>query len=635
MAEDDLQRWRVLTFAILGRKAGADRVMPVQQDNSGQDGSNPRPGAKCDNHRLGDTLVDPRRGDVEDDSSSTKRRSLLAIAGSLLAEISLPKLLFAWTVSILLPGVLLGSVPLIGTAWLAQVSGKIAGLTEYGAVIVLVAVVGLGWIGWRPLFRIAEVNFWSLNALAVQPGYAFCREALRHLAEQMFGRHSNALERTHLRAAASVVAGIVLCGCAVLIVVLVWPSSRWVGTVTDLALLHRLIVPTFANAVVVVACYVAVASLVWGISDASMGQPLDLATFDAAPADGRTWRVAHLSDLHVVGERFGFRIESGRSGPRGNDRIERIMSRLEAIHSAQPLDLILVSGDMTDAGLSTEWAEFMEMAARCPDIAQRMLILPGNHDVNIVDRANPARLDLPFSPGKQLRQIRALSAITAVQGDRVYVAGESPALLNKTLTEKLHPYRERIVAFADQGGLRRSAGLRHLWDDLFPMVLPPDIADGLGVLVLNSNAETHFSFTNALGLISVDQTRRLMMAIDRFPRARWIIALHHHLIEYPMPVTAFSERVGTALINGSWFVRQLKSLAGRAVVMHGHRHIDWIGECEGVRIISAPSPVMGAKDQAPSYFHIHTLAAGSDGRLRLLPPERIDIAGADVRSASS
>jgi hypothetical protein len=264
-----------------------------------------------------------------------------------------------------------------------------------------------------------------------------------------------------------------------------------------------------------------------------------------------------------------------------------------------------------------------------------MLILPGNHDVNIVDRANPARLDLPFSPGKRLRQIRALSAITAVQGDRVYVAGESPALLNKTLTEKLHPYRERIVAFADQGGLRRSAGLRHLWDDLFPMVLPPDIADGLGVLVLNSNAETHFSFTNALGLISVDQTRRLMMAIDRFPRARWIIALHHHLIEYPMPVTAFSERVGTALINGSWFVRQLKSLAGRAVVMHGHRHIDWIGECEGVRIISAPSPVMGAKDEAPSYFHIHTLAAGSDGRLRLLPPERIDIAGADVRSASS
>jgi hypothetical protein len=48
-------------------------------------------------------LLDPRLGDVEDDASSPKQRSLLAIAGSLLAEISLPKLVFAWIFSILLP----------------------------------------------------------------------------------------------------------------------------------------------------------------------------------------------------------------------------------------------------------------------------------------------------------------------------------------------------------------------------------------------------------------------------------------------------------------------------------------------------------------------------------------------------
>jgi hypothetical protein len=32
--------------------------------------------------------IDPRRGDVEDDASSSKRRSLLSLAGSLLAEIA-------------------------------------------------------------------------------------------------------------------------------------------------------------------------------------------------------------------------------------------------------------------------------------------------------------------------------------------------------------------------------------------------------------------------------------------------------------------------------------------------------------------------------------------------------------------
>lgn len=162
------------------------------------------------------------------------------------------------------------------------------------------------------------------------------------------------------------------------------------------------------------------------------------------------------------------------------------------------------------------------------------------------------------------------------------------------------------------------------------MILPPIQADGLGVAILNSNAETHFSFTNALGMVSVEQARRLAAVIDRFPRAHWIIALHHHLMEYPMSVAAFSERIGTALINGSWFVRKIKPFAPRAIVMHGHRHIDWIGACGKLKIISAPSPVMGAANEAPTYFHIHTLTTGPGGQVCLLPPERVDIAGANM-----
>ena len=131
------------------------------------------------------------------------------------------------------------------------------------------------------------------------------------------------------------------------------------------------------------------------------------------------------------------------------------------------------------------------------------------------------------------------------------------------------------------------------------MILPPETEDGLGIAILNSNAETHFSFTNALGLVSVEQTHRFEAAIRHYPRARWIVALHHHLMEYPMPVKAFSERIGTALINGSWFVRRLEALADRAIVMHGHRHIDWIGTCGPLKIISAPVAVMDATDDAP------------------------------------
>ena len=77
-------------------------------------------------------LVDPRRGDIEDDAASPGQRSLLAIAGSLLVEISLPKLLFAWTVCCCLPAVLLGLAPLLASAWFSKLSQTLAALTGIG-----------------------------------------------------------------------------------------------------------------------------------------------------------------------------------------------------------------------------------------------------------------------------------------------------------------------------------------------------------------------------------------------------------------------------------------------------------------------------------------------------------------------
>ncbi len=54
--------------------------------------------------------------------------------------------------------------------------------------------------------------------------------------------------------------------------------------------------------------------------------------------------------------------------------------------------------------------------------------------------------------------------------------------------------------------------------------------------------------------------------------------------------------------------------------MHGHRHVDWIGTCGGLLIVSAPSPVIAPRDSTRAHFHIHTLSLG-DGRLALLQPQ--------------
>ena len=344
-------------------------------------------------------IIDPRNGDIEDDASSTKRRSLFSLAGSLLVEISLPKLAVAWTLLIGLPGIILGIAPLLLSLWIGTVSWKASIiLTGIWPVVLLSALGVLAWFAGLPLARLIESSFWSLNALGVQPAYIACREGLRHLADRLLSHGASTARRASVRSASAAASGLAISGAALWLVVLAWPASRWIGNIADLASPHLLIPVALANAVVIIASYFGGAAFIWGIADATMAQPRDLPSFDTLPQGGRSWRVAHLSDIHVVGERYGFRIESGRSGPRGNGRLRQALARLEEIHAQEPLDAILVTGDLTDAGRSAEWAEFFDAFAPHPQLAELLIGLPGNHDVNVVDRANPARLDCRQAP---------------------------------------------------------------------------------------------------------------------------------------------------------------------------------------------------------------------------------------------
>ncbi|MFZ0509050.1 MAG: hypothetical protein WBG11_13990 [Methylocella sp.] len=58
-----------------------------------------------------------------------------------------------------------------------------------------------------------------------------------------------------------------------------------------------------ANAVVFIAVFFGGAAFVWGVAGAAMVEPRDRRSFDTRPQCGRSSRVAHLPDIHVVGER--------------------------------------------------------------------------------------------------------------------------------------------------------------------------------------------------------------------------------------------------------------------------------------------------------------------------------------------
>src|SRR6516225_9776440 len=93
-------------------------------------------------------LVDPRWGDADDDAASPKRRSLLAIAGNLLVEISLTKFMVASIVLVLLPAVLIGFAPLVTTAWVTMVSQHVLQLTELGAAITAIVLIAFASFAW-------------------------------------------------------------------------------------------------------------------------------------------------------------------------------------------------------------------------------------------------------------------------------------------------------------------------------------------------------------------------------------------------------------------------------------------------------------------------------------------------------
>jgi predicted MPP superfamily phosphohydrolase len=462
----------------------------------------------------------------------------------------------------------------------------------------------------------------------VEPAYTMCREGLRHVAEKISPESLEAARRKQrLRTAATVLSGLLISGAAVLVALLAWPASQWVGGAADLLAPRQLAWIALANTVVLVCAYLTVAALVWAAADVITPAPQDLRGFSPRTPGAHSWRVAHLSDLHIVAERYGFRIESGRAGPSGNDRLQRVLEALEEIDATTPLDVILITGDATDAGRAAEWAEFLEAVAAHPELARRALVIPGNHDINIVDRANPARLDLNIGPNSRLRKIRTLSAMNSLQGPRVHVIDHAGKRIGKTLANALEPRATMLSRFADAGRPYFSTEISDLWNDVFPMVLPPDREDGLGIILLNTNADAHFSFTNALGMIPAEQVQGIEIACAQYPRTRWLIALHHHVVEYPRAAKVLSERIGTALVNGNWFLRRLQPLKERVILMHGHRHIDWIGECGGLVIVSAPSPVMEATNDLDTYFYVHTFEAGNDGQLALLEPQRVTVRG--------
>jgi 3',5'-cyclic AMP phosphodiesterase CpdA len=572
-----------------------------------------------------------RRGDDDDNRTSPHGGGIRRILLSTALEFNYVKAAIGFLVLIVGPALLIGIVPSVAVTY-GRLKFTAAASSVYSpalaVIIPAVLLVAALWIG-RPLLRKALGNFWHLHYTLVFPAFVALREILRTVAERFSGPTATAEQLDRRRRLGAVFGALLFAGAGLALAIIVDLSIGLQLIDVERVRKWAVVRAALGNAAVVLGLSTAAESLYWVWRELRFRAPVaDWVPCSSEPA-ALVDRIAHLSDLHFVGERYGCRMEAGTHGPRGNRCIRRALRKLAAIHAASPLDRVLITGDVTDAGTRAEWAEFLDLMRGFPELRDRLSFVPGNHDVNIVDRHNTGRFDLPWSAGQSLRKLRVVLALDALQGNRAYVVDRKSGALGPSLRDYLRAAGrvESLRALANDGAIRGRREMSKVWDAIFPLVEPPPVENGYGIILLNSNARSHFSLTNAIGVVSPSQLNALKSILRSSPRSSWMILLHHQVVEYPVASISLTDRIGLALVNASDVLAAIAPHASRCLVLHGHRHRDWIGTCRNVVLCSAPSATLGSQGEGKYHgsFHVHEFSLGVDGAIRLNTTERVKV----------
>ena len=576
-------------------------------------------------------IWDLRRGDADDNRTSPGDRGLRGLLLSAVLEFNYLQAAIGFLALVIGPALLVGIMPSLAVTYgrLTIQTATSAGDSLIAALVLLAVLGGAAlWIG-RPLLAIAVNNFWHLHYTLVFPLFVALREVLRVLVERLRGRSTLPDQLDRGRRIGTVLAALFFAGGGLTLAYFVEISFGLQIVDVDHVRVWAVVQAALGNAAVVLGLTTTVESLYWIGRELTLRGPVRNWVPPSSNANASVVHVAHLSDLHVVGERYGYRMEAGTHGPRGNRCIRHAYRKLAAIHALTPVDRVFMTGDITDAGTRAEWVEFIDLFRGCPELRARVSFVPGNHDVNIIDRTNPARFDLPWSLGQSLRKLRVVLALDTIQGGRTHVVDRVSGAPGPLLREYLREGKraERLRALAQRGTVRGRREIAKVWDAIFPLVEPPREDEGYGVILLNSNARSHFALTNAIGVVDPSQLRALKLVLQNHPHHAWIILLHHHVVEHPGDSISLHERIGLTLVNAPDILAALAPHASRILVLHGHRHRDWIGAYGDVMLCSAPSVALGA-DAADKYrgsFHVHELAFGVGGGVQLTRTERVKV----------
>ncbi len=342
---------------------------------------------------------------------------------------------------------------------------------------------------------------------------------------------------------------------------------------------------------------------------------------DAPPSGGL--RIAHLSDLHVNEGDIVRMVE--RAHPGGNRHLGRVLD-------APPLsdaDVVLVTGDVTDRGTAASWRAFLD-AVDERELAERVVLVPGNHDIAYVDhvvRRRALRLDRfgIVQLGNLLKFCEAFAGTLGGQRGVVWHGGSPRSFLDAWREAEQHVrplvaalpttpvppltlrhFRRQRHAFFEYVEKIEAARARLL--ELFPVAVPLPDRDTV-IFVLNSVSRvSRHPALNAIGRIGRAQYQRLERLARQHPQRLKLVAVHHHLVRRGEEQSAgFMTRLVakfTVLGDSRPLVKFCIRWGVRAV-LNGHRHLSYqLRLPSGTVLLAAPSSTLGdelAHDPRPQF----------------------------------
>lgn len=338
-------------------------------------------------------------------------------------------------------------------------------------------------------------------------------------------------------------------------------------------------------------------------------------------------RVAHWSDLHLT---RGEDVKRLDGLPSPNAAWARVID--ECLSRPLP-DLLLLTGDITNAGDAGEWTAFNESLKRLPaEALDRMIVIPGNHDLNISHPSELAASDDVSRLMRQVRMVRMIDAIERIQGSRSWVVSDHRLV---RVSDLVQTFRSELARFVDEPPQRRERfEIRHiplvgvsgtwidatpkseerrlnlpfeLWHDMFPMVIEEPSTKVL-VYVLDTNYVGGHIVDNAFGHVHWDQLVRFRLLRRHFGARPSIVLIHHHVALPPATLKFVRKLPKDALFRRFMLLDNVSELMaalprpGRCLLFHGHRHVGFVGELDGrMAVVSAPSTTIGDEGEQPRH----------------------------------